>query len=320
MPIFISFYERVLSGRESMTKLHVETPLIESLSLGKYCSGDVWLKMEALQPVGSFKIRGIGHACKTYLAAGASAFISSSGGNAGLAVAYAGRRLGVPVTVVVPKTTKPRAIELIKSEKASVKVVGDNWDEAHAYALSLSDKKHVYLHPFDDRYIWEGHASVIDEVHQAGVHPDVIVLSVGGGGLLCGVVEGLGRNNWEDIPVLAVETVGAGSLYAASQAGQHIGVETISSIATSLGAKKVASKAYDLLHEHKITSHLVSDLEAVNACYCFLDDHRVMVEPACGASLAAVYNHCEFLHDKKSILLIVCGGVGVTVKQLLEES
>jgi L-serine/L-threonine ammonia-lyase len=269
-----------------MSKLHVETPLIESLLLKKKSSSEVWLKMEALQPTGSFKIRGIGHACQTYLEKGANAFISSSGGNAGLAVAYSGRRLGVPVTVVVPKTTKQRAIDLIENENAKVKIVGDSWDEAHSYALGLSDKKTAYLHPFDDKYIWEGHASVIDEVCEAGIKPDVVVLSVGGGGLLCGVAEGLRRNKWEDIPILAVETIGAESLNTASKAGQHIGVENINSIATSLGAKKIANRAYELLHEHNIVSHLVTDSDAIRACYNFLDDHRIMVEPACGASLS----------------------------------
>ncbi|TQV68016.1 pyridoxal-phosphate dependent enzyme [Exilibacterium tricleocarpae] len=303
-----------------MNKLHIETPLIESLLLNKSDSSEVWLKMEALQPTGSFKIRGIGHACQIYLENGAKAFISSSGGNAGLAVAYSGRRLGVPVTVVVPRTTNQRAIDLIENENAKVRVVGDSWNEAHVFALDLSDKKNAYLHPFDDKHIWEGHASVIDEVYEAGVKPDVVVLSVGGGGLLCGVVEGLRRNKWEDIPVLAIETVGAKSLHTAFKAGKHIGVESISSIATSLGAKKIANRAYQLLSEHNIYSHLVDDTDAIRACNSFLDDHRIMVEPACGASLSAVYDKCDFLKDKKSVLVIVCGGVGVTLGQLKDWS
>lgn len=100
--------------------LHIETPLIESRAMSLATDSSVWLKLDALQPPGSFKIRGIGHACETYLAQGARKFISSSGGNAGLAVAYAGRRLGVPVTVVVPETTTPKAIALLQLENAEV--------------------------------------------------------------------------------------------------------------------------------------------------------------------------------------------------------
>jgi L-serine/L-threonine ammonia-lyase len=302
--------------REEMTALHINTPLIESLSICKEKASKIWLKMETMQPCGSFKARGIGFTCHKYITDGASALLSSSGGNAGLAVAYSGRRLGAPVTVVVPKTTKKRAIDLIKLEGADVIITGDNWDEAHMHAMSLVKNKVAYIHPFDDPNIWEGHASIIDEIADADIAPDAIVLSVGGGGLLCGVVEGLRRNHWEDVPILAVETQGADSLSVASLANAHIGIDKISSIATSLGAKKVAKRAFELLNEHPITCHIVTDAEALNGCYRFLNDHRALVEPACGASLSAVYDGCDFLKDKHNILVIVCGGVGVTIGQL----
>ena len=301
-----------------MKNLHINTPLIESLSVGKDLQANVWLKLEAMQPSGSFKARGVGFACQKYVSDGANALVASSGGNAGLAVAYAGRCLNVPVTVVVPKTTKKRAIDLIESEGAEVIIFGDNWNEAHTYALKISNGEAAYIHPFDDPNLWQGHASIIDEINDSSVTPDAVVLSVGGGGLLCGVVEGLRRNGWDDLPILAVETRGADSLSAAFLAKKYIGIDGIHSIATSLGAKKVAERAFELLNEHPIVSHVVSDQNAVNACWRFLEDHRIMVEPACGASLAAVYDSCDFLQDKRNVVVIVCGGVGVTLSQLEE--
>jgi len=296
--------------------LHIVTPLIESLSINKRVDAKVWLKMEALQPCGSFKARGIGYACQKYVGDGAKTLVSSSGGNAGLAVAYSGRCLGIPVTVVVPETTKKRAIDLIKLEGAKVLIKGKNWDEAHRHAQELSKKEAAYIHPFDDPYIWEGHASIIDEIYDAGIVPDAVVLSVGGGGLLCGVAKGLKRNNWKDVPILAVETKGADSLAEASKANKHVAIDSITSIATSLGARKIAKRAFELLAQHQIVSQVVTDQDAVNGCYNFLEDHRIMVEPACGASLSAVYNECDFLKDKKNVVVIVCGGVGVTIDQL----
>ena len=304
-----------------MEKLYVNTPLIESLAFD--CGDDtrVWLKMEALQPCGSFKARGMGYACAHYVKEGAQTLVSASGGNAGLAVAYSGRCLGVAVTVVVPETTKKRSIDLIEQEGAKVIVFGRNWDEAHTQALELAEKQSgVYLHPFDDPIVWKGHASIVDEISEAGIKPDVVVLSVGGGGLLCGVVEGLMRNSWEDVSVLAVETKGAESLHVASVAQRYIGIESINSIATSLGAKKVARRVYELLGQHTIESCVVSDKDAVSACYRFLNDHRLLVEPACGASLATVYDGCDFLKNKRNIVVVVCGGVGVTLPQLEEWS
>ena len=114
--------------------LHIASPLIESRPLERSRGGRVLLKMDALQPTGSFKIRGIGLACQRLHAAGCRRFVSSSGGNAGLAIAYAGRKLGVPVTVIVPENTRERARNLIREQGADVIVFGQSWQEAHEHA------------------------------------------------------------------------------------------------------------------------------------------------------------------------------------------
>ncbi|WWH98932.1 pyridoxal-phosphate dependent enzyme [Erwinia aphidicola] len=139
-------------------------PLIESLPLSQLANTRIWLKMEALQPSGSFKMRGIGYVCEQHYARGAKRFITSSGGNAGLAVAYAGRRLGVPTVVVVPETTTERAKHLLSIEGAEVIVHGSMWSEANERAQSLRGNDDVFIHPFDDPLLWQGHASMIDEV------------------------------------------------------------------------------------------------------------------------------------------------------------
>jgi L-serine/L-threonine ammonia-lyase len=299
-----------------MKHLHIETPLVESQTLSQ-CSGrTVMLKLESMQPPGSFKIRGIGLACQEYLRRGAKRFISSSGGNAGIAVAYAGRCLAVPVLVVVPETTSERAKALIQQEGAEVTVHGASWQEANAFALSLVEKSDAFLHPFDDPLIWRGHASLVDEVAAAGVKPDALVLSVGGGGLLCGVLEGLYRNGWSDVPVIAVETKGAASFAYSIRAGYRIELPAITSIATSLGARRICQQAFNWSKAHPIHSVMVSDRAAVAACIRFLADQQVVVEPACGASLAAVYDRAPVLDRFKSILVVVCGGSTATVEQL----
>ncbi len=272
--------------------------------------------MEALQPSGSFKLRGIGKACQKYVSEGAERLINSSGGNAGIAVAYSGRKLNTPVTVVVPESTTKTAIGAIRQEDAQVIVRGKTWPEAYNYSLTLVDQNSVYIHPFDNPLIWNGHATIIDEVRKSNLFPDVVVLSVGGGGLLCGIIEGLYRNEMANVPILAVETDGADSLSASLKAGRHVELKDITSIATSLGAKKVAKAAYEWCHKHELVNYVVSDKAAVDACLQFSVDHRLLVEPACGASLATLYNPVEFLMDKENILVIVCGGAGVTIAQI----
>jgi L-serine/L-threonine ammonia-lyase len=302
-----------------MTPLHVETPLIESHPLSARSEHRIWLKMEAFQPTGSSKLRGIGRACREYARRGAARFVSSSGGNAGIAVA-AGRQLGVPVAVVVPKSTSDHAKALLRREAAQVIVHGASWQEANAYAQSLISENDAFLHPFDDQLLWEGHASMIDEVARAGWRPDAVVLSVGGGGLLSGVVEGLQRNGWADMPVIAVETHGTDSLAQSLAAGRHVELPDITSIATSLGARQVCARAFYLAVERQVASAVVSDREAVQACRTFLDDHRVLVEPACGASLALAYQRHAALQPFEKVLVIVCGGATTTIEQLLNWS
>jgi len=300
----------------SKTRLHIETPLLESRSLSALSGKAIWLKMETSQPPGSFKIRGIGLACEEYARRGATRFISSSGGNAGIAVAYAGRHLRIPVTVVVPETTSEHAKALIRLENGEVIVHGASWQEANARAQSMIAARTAFIHPFDDPLLWRGHAGMIDEVTRAGIKPDAVVLSVGGGGLLCGVVEGLRRNGMENVPVIAVETAGADSFAQSLAAGHRITLAAITSIATSLGARQVCEQAFRCSTLHAVKSAVVSDAASVFACKRFLDEHRVLVEPACGASLALLYERSAALESFGTLLVIVCGGVTATTDQL----
>ena len=261
-------------------------------------------------------------ACEEYARQGAKKFISSSGGNAGLAVAYAGRKLGVPVTVVVPETTPERAKKLIRREGATVKTHGPSWEEADNWAKSIDHKPIEFIHPFNDSLLWEGHATIIDEIAdemaKEGVKPGAVIVSVGGGGLLCGVVQGLRRNNLGSVPVIAVETEGAHSFSKSLKAGRLEKLPEITSIATSLGAKQVCEESLELSKQHHIESIVVSDRSAVSACIDFMADHRLIVEPACGAALAVAYEALPVLQQFEVIVIIVCGGVIATPGQLLK--
>lgn len=295
----------------------VETPLWESEPLQGILGAPVLLKMEALQPCGSFKIRGLGRVCATRVAGGATRLWCSSGGNAGLAVAYAGRRLNVPVTVVVPSTTSAWARAGIAAQGAEVVEHGAAWHAAHTYALEHMSEGAAYVHPFDDPEVWAGHAPMIGEVARQGTRPAAVVVTVGGGGLMCGVLSGMHAVGWTDVPVFAVETAGAASLAAAMAAGEVVAIERVTSLATTLGARAVAAEALAWTRRHPVRSLVVSDRAAVQACMRFADDHRVLVEPACGAGLSVIYDRAPELRDLGGpVLVIVCGGAGVSLALL----
>jgi len=275
--------------------------------------------MEAFQPSGSFKARGMGAACLAAKERGATRVVCASGGNAGYAVAYAGLQLGLEVTIVVPQTTPLRTKELVRSEGANLIIHGASWDDAYAHAVTLAQQTSVInIHPFDDPQVWQGHASLVHEIAEAGIKPGAIVLAVGGGGLLCGVAEGLQSIGWMDVPIVAVETEGASSFAQSIQADRLITLERITSIATTLGARTVAQQALDWTRHHPIVPWVISDRAAVDACLRFADDQRVLVEPACGAALAAGYLRSPALIDRDPVVIIVCGGVGVT-RELLQK-
>jgi L-serine/L-threonine ammonia-lyase len=299
-----------------MQPLHIVSPIWESPALSAAIGAPVLLKMDALQPATSFKIRGMGRLCQERAAAGARRLVCASGGNAGLATAYAGRQLGLPTTIVVPQRTGAHARALIRREGAELIEHGDAWDEAHAFAQTLLDAETAYIHPFDDPLVWAGNATIVEELAAQGVRPGALVVSVGGGGLLCGVVEGLIAQGWHDVPVLAVETEGAASYAAALAAGAPVRLETIRSIAVTLSARQVALRAVELAQTHPIIPWLVSDRAAVDASLQFADDQRILVEPACGAALAAVAQQAAPLVGRDPIVVVVCGGAGVNLELL----
>ncbi len=301
-----------------MSNLYIETPTLLSEPLSDRLGKPVWLKLENLQPSGSFKLRGIALLCQHEVARGARALVSSSGGNAGIAVAYVGRKLSIPVRVVVPESTTEVARNLVRAQGAELHVHGASWYEADVYARQSLVAHEAYIHPFDHPLLWQGHSTMMDEVAGDGIKPGTVALSVGGGGLLCGVVAGLQRLGWSDVPILAMETSGAESFAAALAAGEVVQLPAITSVASSLGARQVCDQALLSAQRHAVTSQVISDAAALRACVTLLNHHQLLVEPACGAAIAAVTESSAYLQDAESVLVIVCGGVTTTSGRLHE--
>ncbi|KAM6051943.1 serine dehydratase-like isoform 2-T3 [Chlamydotis macqueenii] len=253
-------------GGEGQRPFHVVSPVLESLPLSRAAGTQVYMKLENVQPTGSFKIRGIGRLCQ------------------------------------------------------------EVWDEANKRALELAEcEGWVSIHPFDHPLVWQGHASLVRELKDSlETKPDAILLAVGGGGLLAGVVAGLHQVGWQDVPIVAAETWGAHSFHAALAAGRLVSLPDITSVAKCLGAKMVAARALECTRECHIISEVVEDAEAVRAVEQFLDDERMLVQPACGAALALLYTgRLQRLQREgrlrtplASVVVVVCGGSSIRVAQL----
>ncbi|XP_034954295.2 L-serine dehydratase/L-threonine deaminase-like [Zootoca vivipara] len=306
---------------------HVVTPLRVSGPLSKLAGTKVYLKLENTQPTCSFKIRGIGNFCKSWAGKHCMQFVSASAGNAGLATAYCARELGIPATIFVPQCTPAFTVEAMEDEGAVV-CIKQTLEECQNTAKEMVKRccNSTYVPPFDDPLIWEGHKTMVTEMkEQMGEStPGAIVLSVGGGGMLCGVIQGLREVGWDQVPIIAMETRGAHSLNASLEEKKLVTLPEITSVATTLGAATVAEEALKLAQEHPVISQVVDDCDAVAAVAKFLDDERMLVEPACGASLAAVYSEVIKMLQKdgklpselESIVIIVCGGNNITMEEL----
>ena len=315
-----------------------ETPLIYSSILSKHSGCQIYLKLENLQPSGSFKSRGIGNFLRSHLQAAdvehrhKTHFYSSSGGNAGLACVHAAVTLGVAATIVVPMTTTQYTIDKMRAAGATrVIQEGASWYECDQYLREtvMTEAKEagelpVYVTPFDAKEIWDGHATLVDEVVAqmgAGQKPDAIICSVGGGGLFCGIIQGLEKAGLGDVPVLAVETKGAHSLALSLEKGTLSTLPGITSIATTLGARTVAPQAFLYGQRPSVTSVVLTDEDAIEGCVRFADDERIMVEAACGVSMSLCYGNklqrfMPALTQASRVVIVVCGGSNVTAEML----
>lgn len=295
----------------------------------------VFFKNEYEQPCGSFKLRGIANVIyqeiikARRLGTGKMLHVfASSGGNAGLAAAYLARYYGVGCTVVLPVTSKPEIIDKLQSYGAKTTVFGNNINEADKHLKNLmreiDNSIHpIYCHPFDNPLIWDGHASMMDEIYQEQLSYDDaqkvkgVVCSVGGGGLYNGIINGLNKNTNANTSVMLVETNQAPTLMETIKAGEIITLETVNSMATSLACSYLADQSLENYYHSKFKTYVDSmdDLDAIQGVVDFYNNSGVVVEPACGAALSLAYNRMDILNKHFSnlssddiVIFVACGG------------
>ncbi len=166
----------------------VRTPTLHSKTLSDLTGANVWLKFENLQFTAAYKERG---ALNTLLqlddAARAKGVIAASAGNHAQGLAYHGNRLGIPVTIVMPKPTPTVKVTQTESHGASIILEGESFDEAYAHARQLeATNGYTFVHPFDDPRIIAGQGTVALEMLADAPAIDTLIVPIGGGGLISG--------------------------------------------------------------------------------------------------------------------------------------
>ncbi|KAF1845690.1 tryptophan synthase beta subunit-like PLP-dependent enzyme [Cucurbitaria berberidis CBS 394.84] len=313
----------------------VQTPLRESYALSEAAGCRIFLKLENLQPSGSFKSRGIGNYILRRLEElphGSRPHIfASSGGNAGLAAVHSARSLGLPCTVVVPNSTTPLMVAKLRAAGAyDVIQYGAAWKDADTYlreeVMPSAQTSTIYCPPFDHPDIWNGNSTVMHEIASQlpGSEPDVLIFSVGGGGLMNGICQAMDDLGMYKTTVLAMETAGAESLNAALQARELVTLDKITSQATSLGCTRVTGSTFKYAQRSTVRSVVLPDAEAAMGCWRLADDERIMVELACGINVALCYDGRlekalgRPVRPDDKVVIVLCGGSNVTSSMLCE--
>nr|WP_231918608.1 threonine/serine dehydratase [Microlunatus sagamiharensis] len=268
-----------------------------------------YVKLEMFQHTGTFKARGafnrILRAHEDGQLDPAVGIVVASGGNAGLANAYAAAKLGVPATVYVPETAPP--VKVARLQRYGARVVQTGTDYATAYDAAQQETARtgaLYCHAYDQPDIAAGAGTLALELGDQIDGPiDTVVVAVGGGGLMAGVATALDGT----ARVVGVEPEGAAALRAALDNNTPTDV-TISSVAgDSLGARRLGDIAFETTTRTPIRSIVVTD-DAITAARSLLwDQYRLVVEHGAATALAALTSGAYQPHPDENVVIVLCG-------------
>jgi threonine dehydratase len=267
----------------------------------------VWLKCEFLQHCGVFKTRG---AYNRQLAGletgeiGEAGIVVASGGNAGLAHAFAARDLGIRATVFVPRTAPQVKVERIEAYGAEVRRVGSEYAEAYRAAIAFGEQAGAaFAHAYDQVEVAAGAGTLAEEILEDEPSIDTLVLAVGGGGLYAGVAaSALGRAR-----IVAVEPERCATLRSAMDAGRPVDVPVSGVASDSLGARRLGDLAFAAQEQEPPISVLVTDDEIIRARSSLWSEFRVPAETGAATAYAALLSGLYVPEEGERVAVVVCG-------------
>jgi len=275
----------------------------------------VTLKLELLQHTGSFKPRGAFNRILSSQVP-AAGVIAASGGNHGLATAFAARGLGHRAEIFVPEISSPVKIARLRDYGAIVNVGGVSYAEAFAASEKrVKETGALVVHAYDQPEVLAGQGTVGREFEHQAPGLDTILVAVGGGGLIGGVAAWYqGRTK-----IIGVEPEAAPTLARALEAGAPVDVAVGGVAADSLGAKRVGSLMFAHARKHIERVVLVADDAIRAAQHALWESLRVAAEPGGAAAMAALLSGAYKPEAGERVGVLVCGG-NVDPSQLVEKA
>lgn len=297
--------DEIRAARERIAGTVVRTPLIRATV---DAPAEVWLKLENLQPIGAFKLRGATNAMarlpRDELARGVW---TASAGNMAQGVAWGARELGVPCAVVVPETTPITKLEAV--ERLGGRVVKTSvarWFEVFGTG-EFEGMEGRFVHPFADRDVMAGNGTIGLEILEDLADVDAVIAPFGGGGLACGVAAAL-RASRPEASVFASEVEGQAPLAASLEAGEPVEIDYTPSFVDGIGGPWVEPEMWELSRELLAGSLTVTLEETASAVRLLLERTRIVAEGAGASSLAAALASLPALGGVRKVVCIISGG------------
>jgi threonine dehydratase len=276
--------QEIADARHRIAGVAVRTPLVPA------SDGRTWLKLECLQPTGSYKIRGATNALKAAVESGAPprVIVSASAGNFGQAIVAAANRFRIPAIIHVPDKAARVKVRNLKRMGATVHEhsFDDWWRIMETRETGDAAQGAVFFHPVCERAVIAGAATIGEEIIEDLPEAGTVLIPIGGGGLACGIAQAVKRHR-PDCRILAVETDTALPLQAALRAGQPVTVERTPSFIDGMGSARVLDAMWPLLERLIDDVVVVSLAEVEEAIRRLAAEHHVVAEGAGAAAFAA---------------------------------
>lgn len=310
------YIEKILTAR--VYDVAAETPLDKAKLLSKGQGNQVLLKREDLQSVFSFKLRGAyNHLYQLTQAKKVKGVIAASAGNHAQGVALSAKKLGLDATIVMPKTTPGIKVDAVKSYGAKAILIGDNYDEACAYATEYAAKQKLdFIHPYDDSDVIAGQGTVgLEIVRQHADFIDVIFVPVGGGGLIAGVGS-IVKYLSPKTKIIGVEPADAACMTAAFEKQRRVTLSHVGIFADGVAVKQVGKETFRVAKQCVDEMLTVTTDEICAAIKDIFDDTRSITEPAGALAVAGLKKYVNQKNIKGKTLIAINSGANMNFDRL----
>ncbi len=296
------------------------TPLEECRVLSELTRGEVFLKMEHWQKIGSFKVRGALNRMLTLSTAAKSrGVITASAGNHGLGLAFASDLLGIKTRIVLPVNAAPTKVKMLSHFGAEIIQAGRDYDEAEDVAHQIEkDCQLTFISGFDDPEVISGQGTIAIEILSVLPEPDIILVPVGGGGLISGIAITVKERN-PNVKVIGVQSEAAPALFRAWQLNMVVETPIQETIADGLAGRLVSPTILATIQKYVDDIVVVKEKDIIRAILFLLQQNHTLVEGAAAVGVAALLSNKIDIEGKKCVVILTGRNIDIeTVKRVLD--